>query len=149
MIRIPYLSRNADRESLQRCLDLAGDRSGVGVDGVVRVMTLFFEAIADEMAKGRAVRIPGWGIYVPAPIPERHLRMSRDKTPRCKPVFSASRGLRAQVGLGVGPKPENSRLLARHRKNHGTASGTSARRVFTAMQAFRKQVAAQVGRTGS
>lgn len=149
MIRIPYLSKNADRESLQRCLDLAGDRSGVGVDGAVRVISLFLEAIADELTKGRAVRIPGWGIYVPAPIPERHRRMSRDMTPRCKPVFSASRGLRAQVALGVGPKPENSRLLARHRKNHGTESGTSTRRVFTAMQAFRDQVAAQLGRAGA
>lgn len=147
MIRIPYLSRNTDRESLQRCLDLAGDRSGVGVDGVVRVMSLFFEAIADELTKGRPVRIPGWGIYVPAPVPEKHRRMSRNLTPRCKPVFSPSRGLRAQVALGAGPRPENVRILKRHRNNHANATGP--RRVFSAMQALRQQVAAQLGRAGA
>ncbi len=145
---MPYLSKAADRESLQRCIDLAADRSGVGADGVVRVMSLFLEAIADEMTKGRAVRVPGFGIFVPAPIPERHRRASRNLTPRCKPVFSPSRGLRAQVALGVGPRPENIRALTRHRANHSSSTGTE--RVFSAMAALRQQVAAQiVGRTGT
>jgi nucleoid DNA-binding protein len=147
MVRIPFLSKSSDRESLARCLDLAAERSGVGADGVVRVMTLFLEAIADELTKGRAVRIPGFGVFVPTPVPERHLRMSRDKTPRCKPSFSPSRGLRAQVALGAGPNPENVRILKRHRSNHANSTGT--RRVFSAMQALRQQVAAQLGRTGT
>lgn len=146
MVRIPYLSSVEAGAPLQRCLDLAGDRSGVGVDGVVRVMTLFLEAIADEMTKGRVVRIPGFGLFAPAPIPLRHRKMSRDLTARTKPVFSPSRGLRAQVALGVGPKPENVRMLTRHRKNH--QDSTSTARVFTAMQTFRDQVAAQIGRAG-
>jgi len=147
MIRIPYLSKAADRASLQRCLDMSAERSGVGADGVVRVMTLFLEAIADELTRGRAVRIPGFGVFVPAPIPERHRRASRNPTPRCKPVFSPCRGLRAQVALGLGPQPENIRILKRHRSNHSDATGT--RRVFSAMQALRQQVAAQLGRAGA
>lgn len=147
MIRMPYLSKAADRESLQRCIDLAADRSGVGADGVVRVMSLFLEAIADEMTKGRAVRIPGFGIFVPAPIPERHRKMSRNLSARTKPVFSPSRGLRAQVALGAGPNPENVRILKRHRSNHANSTGT--RRVFSAMQALRQQVASQIGRAGA
>ncbi|MBK8099594.1 MAG: HU family DNA-binding protein [Planctomycetes bacterium] len=147
MIRIPYLSKAADRESLQRCLDISAERSGVGADGVVRVMTLFLEAVADELTRGRAVRIPGFGVFVPAPIPERHRRMSRDLTHRCRPVFSPSRGLRAQVALGAGPNPENIRILKRHRSNHANSTGT--RRVFSAMQALRQQVAAQLGRAGA
>ena len=147
MVRIPFLGKAADRESLRRCLDFAAERSGVGADGVVCVMTLFLEAVADELTKGRAVRIPGFGIFVPAPIPERHRRSSRNPTPRCKPVFSPSRGLRAQVALGVGPRAENIRILKRHRSNH--ANSTGARRVFSAMQALRQQVASQLGRTGA
>lgn len=147
MIRVPFLSKSADRESLARCLDLAAERSGVGADGVVQVITLFFESIADELTKGRAVRIPGWGLYVPAPIPERHRRMSRNPAARAKPVFSPSRGLRAQVALGVGPRPENLRILKRHRSNHSNATGSQ--RVFTAMAALRQQVAAQLGRAGA
>lgn len=147
MIRIPYLSKAADRESLQRCIDLAADRSGVGADGVVRVMTLFLEAVADELTRGRAVRIPGFGVFVPAPISEKHRKMSRDMTPRCRPAFSPSRGLRAQVALGVGPRPENIRILRRHRSNH--SNSTSSRRVFSAMRALRDQVAAQLGRAGA
>jgi nucleoid DNA-binding protein len=147
MVKIPFLGKAADRESLRRCLDLAAERSGVGADGVVQVITLFFEGIADELTKGRVVRVPGWGIYVPAPIPERHRRMSRNPAARTKPVFSPSRGLRAQVALGVGPRPENVRILKRHRSNHADATGT--RRVFTAMAALRQQVAAQLGRAGA
>lgn len=147
MIRIPFLSRTADGQPLQRCIDKAASRSGMGADAVVQVMSLFLEAIADELAKGRAVRIPGWGIYVPAPIPDRHRRMSRNPSARCKPVFSASRGLRAQVAMGLGPRPENARILKRHRSNHANSTGTQ--RVFTAMQALRQQVAAQLGRTGT
>lgn len=147
MVRIPFLSKSADRESLARCLDLAAERSGVGADAAVRVMSLFFEAVADELTKGRVVRVPGFGIFVPAPIPERHRRASRNPTPRCKPSFSPSRGLRAQVALGAGPNPENIRILKRHRSNHANSTGT--RRVFSAMQALRQQVAAQLGRTGT
>ncbi|WP_366517878.1 HU family DNA-binding protein [uncultured Brevundimonas sp.] len=147
MVRIPFLSKSADRESLARCLDISAERSGVGADAAVRVMSLFFEAVADEITKGRAVRIPGFGVFVPAPIPERHRRASRNPTPRCKPVFSPSRGLRAQVALGVGPRPENIKALARHRSNHANSTGTQ--RVFTAMQALRQQVAAQLGRAGA
>lgn len=144
MIRVPFLSRTADGQPLQRCIDKAAIRSGMGADAVVQVMSLFLEAIADELAKGRAVRIPGWGIYVPAPIPERHRRMSRNPSARCKPVFSASRGLRAQVAMGLGPRPENARILKRHRSNH--ANSTGSHRVFTAMEALRQRIAAQVGR---
>ena len=90
MVRIPFLSKSADRESLARCLDLAAERSGVGADAAVQVMSLFFEAVADELTKGRVVRVPGFGIFVPAPIPERHRRASRNPTPRCKPYFSPS-----------------------------------------------------------
>ena len=147
MVRIPFLSKSADRESLARCLDISAERSGVGADGVVQVISLFFEAVADELTRGRVVRVPGFGIFVPAPIPEKHRRMSRDLSPRCKPSFSPSRGLRAQVALGVGPRPENIRALARHRSNHANATGTS--RVFSAMQALRQQVAAQLGRAGA
>ncbi len=147
MIRIPFLSRSRDGESLQRCVDMAAERSGVGVDGVVKVMSLLFEAVADEMAKGRCVRVPGFGLFAPAPIPERHRRMSRDLSRRCKPAFSASRGLRAQVALGVGPVAENVRALARHKNNHRDTE--TSQRAFTAMQALRQQVAAQIGRAGT
>ncbi len=147
MVKLPFLGKAADRESLRRCLDLAAERSGVGADGVVRVMSQFLEAIADELTKGRCVRIPGFGVFVPAPIPERHRRMSRNTSARCKPVFSPSRGLRAQVAMGLGPRPENLRILKRHRSNHSNATGSQ--RVFTAMAALRQQVAAQLGRTGA
>lgn len=145
MICIPYLSKAADRVSLQRCIDTAAERSGVGADGVVVVMSLFLESIADELTKGRVVRIPGFGVFVPAPIPERHRRMSRNLRPRCKPVFSPSRGFRSQVALGLGPQPDIIRTLAQHRKNH--AGTTSTHRVFSAMEAMRQQVSAQLGRT--
>jgi nucleoid DNA-binding protein len=146
MIRIPFLSRAADGQALQRCLNLAAGRSGVDVGAAAFVMSLLFEAIADELTKGRVVRVPGFGVFAPAAVPERHRRLSRFQSPRCKPVFSASRGFRAQVAMGVGPLPENAKLLSRHKKNHSTMTRTPGRRVFSAMRAFREQIAMQLGR---
>lgn len=147
MIRIPFLSKITKGAALQRCIDLTATRSGLDVGSVAIAMSWFLESIVEEIAKGRCVTIPGFGLFAPVSIPERHRRMSRNLSSRCKPVFSPSRGFRAQVALGVGPRHENARVLMRHRKNHYTA--TSTRRVFSAMEEFRKQVSAQLGRPAS
>lgn len=145
-IRIPFLSRSTDGAALQRCIDTAADRSGLDVGSVAIAMSWFLETVADELTKGRCVRIPGFGLFAPAPVPERHRRMSRNLKPRCKPVFTPSRGLRAQVAMGLGPTGENSRAIARYRKNHADTTGASGRRVFTAMETFRQRVGEQLGR---
>jgi nucleoid DNA-binding protein len=126
---------------------MAADRSGLDVGSVAIAMSWFLEAVADELTKGRCVRIPGFGLFGPAPIPERHRRMSRDLTPRCKPVFSPSRGLRDQVAMGLGPVPQIVAKLTRHQNNHACGSKGHGRRVFTAMAAFRQQISSQLGRT--
>lgn len=148
MIRIPFLSRSADGAALQRVLDMTAERSGVGVEQVAIAMSLLLEGIADELTKGRCVRIPGFGTFVPEPIPERHRKMSRNPRPRCKPLFLPSRGFKAQVAMGLGPLPENLTKIRRHEKNHAGTSEDRGHRVFTAMAAFRRQISSQLSTTG-
>lgn len=144
MIRIPFQSRAEDGAPLQRCLDHAAEESGVDIVNVARVMTFLLEAIADEVVRGRSVRLPGFGVFAPAPMPERHRKMSRDLTPRCKPVFLAARGFRAQVAHGALPSQLEARRLARFEKNHADHRYGDSARVFTAMAAMRQQISAQL-----
>ncbi len=144
MISIPFLSEAADGVPLQRCLDQAAERSGVDVYTMALAMSYFIEAIADEVTHGRSVRVPGFGLFAPVPIPDLHLRMSRDTSPRCKPVFLPSRGFRAQVASGAAPSDIEAKRAKQFRKNHAGCRAGDSVRVFTAQQAFREQVEAQL-----
>lgn len=149
IIKIPFLGLSEQGAALQRCVDRAVNESGLDAYGVVVALSHLLEAIADEVALGRAVSIPGFGLFAPVPMPERHRRMSRDPSPRSKPVFSPSRGFRQQVRFGAPPNEAEAKRLRQHAKNHADDSQNPSARVFTAMQAVRDQVAAQLGRTRS
>ena len=149
IVRIPFLSRSEDGQALQRCIDHAAERSALDSVAVAQVMSLFLEAIADEVSRGKIVRLPGFGMFAPEAIPERHRKMSRDPTPRCKPVFVPSRGFRAQVGAGALTSSTRELRLKRYRKNHSSAQGRGAPRVFMAMEAMRQQIDAQLAQSRS
>lgn len=149
IIKIPYLSNSEHGAPLQRCVDRAAEESGLDAYGVLVAMSYFLEAVADEVSMGRSVSIPGFGLFAPVPMPERHRRMSRDPSPRSKPVFSPSRGFRQQVRFGAPPNEVEAKRLRQHAKNHADESQNPSARVFTAMEAVRDQVAAQLGRARS
>ena len=145
-ITIPFLSRSEDGKPLQRCIDFAAEESGIDAYSVVVAMSFMLTKIADEVTRGRSVRIPGFGCFSPVPIPESHRKKSRDLTPRCKPAFSPSRGFRQQVRFGASPSVVEARRFHRHEKNHAYLGRGESARVFTSMDALRDQVSAQLGR---
>jgi len=146
-VSIPFFSNSEDGKALQRCIDRASEQSSVDAYSLIVAMTHFWEAAAAEVASGHAVNIPGFGRFAPIPIPERHRMMSRDMTPRCKPSFSASRGFKQEVAFGAPPNDSETVRQRQHQKNHAAAGRNDSARVFTAMQAMRDQLAAQVGRS--
>ncbi|MFN3242966.1 MAG: HU family DNA-binding protein [Planctomycetota bacterium] len=146
-MRIPFLSRTEDGKPLQDAIDFAAERTACDSVAVAQVMSLFFEAIADEVSRGKVVRIPGFGIFAPVAVSERDRRMSRDLTPRCKPAFSPSRGFRQQVRYGAPPNASGAERLKRFDKNHSSTKGRGAPRVWAAMEAMRDQIDAQLART--
>ena len=64
-ICIPFVGKSKRYDALRRCVVSAADQSVMSEWQVARVMTLFIQAIADEVATGNPVRIPGLGMFTP------------------------------------------------------------------------------------
>lgn len=147
-VPIPFLSTAEPGRSLQRCLDQAAVETGYDTVAVTLIMSSFLEALADEVSMGRGVLIPGFGRFAPEPLPGRYLKTSRDNTPRCRPMFAASRGFRNQVRLGVAaPADVEVKRHYRFEKNHSDRNRGKGQRVWSSQQALREQIHAQLGNT--
>ena len=144
-MRIPFLSKAESGRSLQRCLDFAAEETGYDTFAVTIMLSSFLEALAGEVAMGRGVLIPGFGRFAPEPLPERYLKTSRDKTPRCRPTFAASRGFRNQVRLGAHPSDVEIKRKRRYEKNHSDRNRGKGQRVWSSQQALREHIHAQLG----
>lgn len=137
MIRIPLLRRKP-AEPLKRCIDMAANRSGHSEEQVVAVMTLFLECIADEVTKGRAVSIPGFGMFVQSGKRRAGRTIHR-------PNFIPSKPFRDQVTFGTRPLPEVSKAAITYSRNHARG-GDSGARSFAVLQRIRKMVTEKVTR---
>lgn len=145
-IRVPFLAKAEQSLPLQRALDLAATKVGLSQYSMAIAMSYFFEQLADEVARGRVVRVPGFGVFAPV-LDERPQYMVRRGGPRCVPRFSAAKGFRQEVMLTAPPSRAGKTALKAHSSNHRVSDQryTSAR-VFTSMRAIRDQIAAQLGR---
>ena len=136
MIRIPLLHRKS-AVPLKRCIELAANRSGRSEEQVVEVMTLFLEAIADEVTKGRAVSIPGFGMFVQSGV-------QRFQKVTFRPNFIPSKPFRDQVTFGTRPDPTVRRAANFYSRNHARGGGDKGGRAFAVLERIRKAVTAQV-----
>lgn len=135
MIRIPSLHRESAKP-LKRCIELAANRTGHSEEQVVAVMTLFLEALADEVTKGRAVSIPGFGMFVQSGV-------QRFQKVRYRPNFIPSKPFRDQVTFGTRPLPEVRKAANGYSRNHARG-GDSGARTFAVLERIRKAVTSQV-----
>lgn len=144
-VRIPFLSKSEDAEPLKRCIESACSKTGVSQYKGTILMTYFLEEIALQVAMGKIVRIPGFGIFAPW-LDERPSSVARWGNNRSKPVFSASRGFREEVRYGAPYSSSVKKKVTRHRRNHGLGSGEARcdARVFKAMKAIRDNITAQI-----
>lgn len=145
MVRIPHFSRSEDAAPLRDCLRHAAQASGLDEAQVAILVSHFFESIVAEVAKGRPVRLPGFGMFVAARV-DHAAALARDPTPRCLPRFSPSRAFSQEVRWSAIPDDTGKRLLASHRRSHATGSHPDKQhsRAFTAQAAFRRSIEAQL-----
>lgn len=145
-IRIPFLARSEQALPLQRALELAANKIGVSQFTMAIAASHMFEQLAEEVARGRVVRVPGFGVFAPC-LDERRQYLARRGGPKCVPKFSASKSFRTDVMLRAPPSREGKAALKVHRSNHRVTGDSIGReRIFTAARAARDQISAQLGR---
>lgn len=129
-----------------RAIERAAQRYGSTRYEVAELMTLFLEAIADEVALGNVVSIPGFGAFGPWLI-ETRSAMARDSSWRCKPVFSPARPFSDLVRLSAPANRKGKRKISRHRRNHHASSKPDRESVgvITTMEAIRESIRKQLG----
>jgi hypothetical protein len=62
-VRIPYLNTKEQHDPIKACVINAAERMQTDPLWVAMVMSFFFEEIARQVAKGKMVRIPGFGNF--------------------------------------------------------------------------------------
>ncbi len=144
-IKIPFLSKSEDAEPLKRAIESACSKAGLSQYTATIFLTHFLEEVARQVSMGRVVNIPGFGVFGPF-LDERRSSVGRWGEGRSKPVFSAARGFREEIRWSGPHHPDVKKKIIRHRRNHALGSGesSSGSRVFTAMNAIREDIAAQL-----
>lgn len=100
-------------EPLARAIDRTANDMGLDDVTVLRMATYLWQHIADEVARGHVVAIPGFGAFG-ACLDER----KRLGKPIMRPVFSPAQGFKAEVSL-TAPYSRASKIKIRqHRSNH-------------------------------
>lgn len=146
-MRIPYASTPKGYEQpLYKVVERAAANSGRTKYEIAIVMSHFLEALVDEVTKGRAVSIPGFGIFAPI-VTHSHFRRGtpalRDKP---RPKFYPSRAFTQQVLWGSPPAPLAERQFQKFRENHHPSSRPEriGSRTTFAMRGWRDRIAAQL-----
>lgn len=143
--RIPFLSKHEQAQPLKDAIDFAADQTGLDTHKVALTLSYLLEGIADQLALGRTVRLPGFGVFAPY-LDDRPQYRSRRTGPVCAPKFSPARGFRAQVMMSAPANQSGKRDIENHRRNHAVNQQSyTAKRVFLSMQHFRDDIARQLG----
>lgn len=138
MIRLPYLHTHR-ATSLKTCIEKASIESGFSSAEVVHVMTHFLTALADEVAKGRCVAIPGFGMFLQARYARRALRRF------FRPTFFPAKAFKQQVRLGTPPTNTEAQAALNYQTNNARTND-NGERPFAILAKFRELVSRQVSR---
>lgn len=144
-VRVPFFSNVEQARPLQRSVGFAASQVGVTHFTGTLFVTHLLEAIVDEVANGRIVRVPGFGIFGP------YLWTSRDTGEQAAfPRFVAARGFRQHVrAICTADMSRNDELLRYQRHHHPSSRPDRAHgRTFRAMQAWRSAVEKQARAVG-
>lgn len=144
-VRIPYPVRAKDAQTLVRCLEHAARETGMLEHDVAIAMTCFLEQCAVELAKGRPVKIPGFGSWIP------YLHQSRREGSEdfVRVRFVPSRSLAQEVRYAAATPIEGRKRIVEETRNNwpGSRGGKSARStVFRSMSTFRQALRNQISR---
>lgn len=112
-VRIPYLPRKEHARPLQNAIDVAAAETEVHPAMVAIIFNHVLEQIAEEVAQGNVVRIPGFGIFATTTY-----RPAYNGLGRAIPAFSASRGFRNITNLYSSGSNTNQAAIRNHRANN-------------------------------
>lgn len=143
-MKLPYYSKRKDMEPLNDAISRTVARSGYDRAAVIRIASFFLEHVADEVTRGRTVRIPSFGAFAPW-LCETKAVKARHEHPCMKPVFAPARGFREQVRWTL-PSRKGKEDIKRYRRNHSLSSGSTktSSRVVAGMEAIRQSIDAQM-----
>lgn len=128
---------------LGRAIDEAARAAGLNFSQVAIVASHLFEKIADRVAMGELVTVPGFGQFQPwATV------IKGTGEPYVQPRFTAATGFRAQVKVSCMVCKACNMQAEYYRRNHTLrhARPLPAERTFTAQAAFRDRILAQARR---
>jgi nucleoid DNA-binding protein len=131
-VRLSCFSKCASGEPLRRALTSTSHRLDIERDQVGAVVAAFLEEVADEVAHGHVVSIPGFGAFG-AWLIETRAALARDPSRRCKPAFSPSKRFYEQVRKSAPATRWAKGKLIRHRSNHSPRSMTTGSREVPVM----------------
>lgn len=141
MIPIPRMPRE-QALPLKRVIEATANDLGMSEHDVFCTLSRLLEGIADEVTKGREVRIPGFGMFAPVAV---DLSRSNYKIPRCVPRFAPTRSFRQQVMFGAPPNESGKKAMKLYNKHHVTSpANDDGARVFSAQARMRRDVLAQI-----
>lgn len=141
MIPIPRMPRE-HALPLKRVIEATANDLGMSEHDVFCVMSRLLEGVADEVTKGREVRIPGFGMFAPVAV---DLSRSNYKIPRCVPRFAATRAFRQQVMFGAPPNASGKKAMLGYDKRHTTSpANDDGTRVFSAQARMRRDILSQI-----
>ncbi|MFO1010529.1 MAG: HU family DNA-binding protein [Planctomycetota bacterium] len=145
-MNIPFMPNAQSADPLRRIVQHTAAQTGLSPRHVAVLASYFWEALADEVSKGRAVTLPGLGLFAPVARTARP-RGSRERVTTTVIRFSASRGFREQVRYGAPPNLTGRQRYRRHLRNHalGGSDARCSERTFTACGAFRSAIESQHG----
>ena len=129
---------NVRDHGLGDVIDTAARNAGVTDDQMAFYMSHFIETLADHVARGGVVTIPGFGKFASCLIYQP--RSGRKMRPR----FAPHAGWRHQVALCAPVSTRGNDALAKWGHKHNSVNFKVTSRPFKAMQEIRATIKAQM-----
>lgn len=143
--------KSSRRETLVRVLETAAQRADISRYEMATLMTYFLEALAEAVARGEPVTLPGFGMfqaYPWFPKPQRHWA-----TPKCYPRFHGHYSFNAMVNDGCSPydpalAPASVAYRVNQRHSTTVQGNKCPRSVNVPLARLRARIAADAKRKG-
>jgi hypothetical protein len=140
-VRIPMCPRGDRAKALRACLEHAARNTDLPMSVVARTMSYFLEMLAEQVANGKVVMIPCFGMFAAkATSPKRKYR-------KTYPAFCGSAHFSRMVydGVSVAHAPGMAIRRARQRNGalccrKGKVSNANVMAVSAAMEFFRQGI---------
>jgi nucleoid DNA-binding protein len=128
-VRIPFLNTSEAHSPVRDCIIRAAENVGVEPTTMALAISHFLEAITNQIAMKKVVRIPGFGAFGPKTrfrrVTSKHLGNGRVCYPAFVPCPSFKLDVRMRVRPALSPESDPMRRLLRNgsaRRRHGRRS---------------------------